>query len=109
ITPTVKGTSLSADRSRGMRSTSAAPPNSVLIEASTGDRATADASLSQMDIEILSGLQLVTCRDLAEHHQLLQQSLQTKMQNITNWVVATEIANQSTRLTTARHWWAQES
>src|SRR5262245_61297819 len=118
ITPTVKGTSLSADRSRGLRSTSAAPPNSVLIEASTGDCATADASLSQMDIEILPGLQLVTCRDLAEHHQLLQQSLQTKMQ--TNHaaqhgighhkrIVATEIANQSTRLATARHWWAQES
>src|SRR5262245_17162517 len=56
ITPTVKGISLSADRSRGSRSTPTPPPNSVLIEGPTDDCATADASLSQMDIEILLGL-----------------------------------------------------
>src|SRR5215831_1727657 len=58
ITPTVKGTSLSADRSRSSRSTSVPPPNSVPIEGPTDDCATADASRSQMDIEILRGLQL---------------------------------------------------
>src|SRR6516165_3422017 len=59
ITPTVKGSSLSADRSRGSRSTWAAPPNSVPIEAPTDDSATADASLSQMDIEILPNYRLM--------------------------------------------------
>ena len=59
ITPTVKGSSLSADRSRGSRSTWAAPPNSVPIEAPTDDSATAHASLSQMDIEILPNYRLM--------------------------------------------------
>src|SRR5262249_52708905 len=48
ITPTVKETSLSADRSRGSRSFSDARPNSVAVEAPTDDCATADASLSQL-------------------------------------------------------------